>query len=142
MPGLRRAGGQSYDAICREIRFSSKNYFGIEWNHASIRPGRHRELNIIRGDLNSPLPYRDRTFACVFALSVLEHLTNGCRFILECRQVLQLNGRLVLLTPNISTFFSIVQLLLGKMPSSGPPTGLQPPGERRKANSGERYRPG
>jgi SAM-dependent methyltransferase len=108
MPGLRRAGGQSYDAICREIRFSSKNYFGIEWNHASIRPGRHRGLNIIRGDLNSPLPYRDRTFACVFALSVLEHLTNGCRFILECRRVLQLTGRLVLLTPNISTFISIV----------------------------------
>jgi SAM-dependent methyltransferase len=113
-------GGQFYDAICREIPFSSKNYFGIEWNHASIRPGRRRGLSIIRGNLNDPLPYRDRSFACVFALSVLEHLTNGCRFILECRRVLQPHGRLILLTPNISTFFSISQLLLGKMPSSGP----------------------
>jgi SAM-dependent methyltransferase len=113
-------GGQSYDAICREIPFSSENYFGIEWNHASIRPGRQRGLSIIRGNLNDPLPYRDRSFACVFALSVLEHLTNGCRFILECRRVLQPHGQLILLTPNISTFFSIVQLLLGKMPSSGP----------------------
>lgn len=112
--------GQSYDAICREIPFSSKNYFGIEWNHASIRPARQRGLRIIQGNLNDPLPYRDRSFACVFALSVLEHLTHGCRFILECRRVLQPNGRLILLTPNISTFFSVFQLLIGKMPSSGP----------------------
>ena len=30
------------------------------------------------------------------------------------------NGTLVLLTPNISTFFTIALLLAGKMPSSGP----------------------
>jgi SAM-dependent methyltransferase len=113
-------GGQTYDAICREIPFSSKNYFGIEWNHASIRPGRQRGLSIIQGDLNYPLPYQDRSFDCVFALSVLEHLINGCRFILECYRILQPQGRLILLTPNISTFFSVFQLLMGKMPSSGP----------------------
>jgi hypothetical protein len=56
----------------------------------------------------------------VFALSVLEHLINGCRFILECHRVLRPQGRFILLTPNISTFFSIFQLLMGKMPSSGP----------------------
>jgi SAM-dependent methyltransferase len=113
-------GGQSYDAICREIPFSTENYFGIEWNHASICSARQRDLNIIQGDLNYPLPYQDRSFSCVFALSVLEHLINGCHFILECYRVLQPQGRLVLLTPNISTFFSIFQLVMGKMPSSGP----------------------
>ena len=88
-------GGQTYDAICREIPFSSKSYFGLEWNHASIRPGRQRGLSIIQGDLNYPLPYQDRSFDCVFALSVLEHLTNGCRFILECYRILQPQGRLI-----------------------------------------------
>jgi SAM-dependent methyltransferase len=113
-------GGQTFDAIFREIPFSSKRYFGLEWNHASIRPGGQRGLSIIQGDLNYPLPWQDRSFDCVFALSVLEHLTNGCRFILECYRILQPQGRLILLTPNISTFFSIFQLLMGKMPSSGP----------------------
>lgn len=114
-------GGQSYEAICRGMPlFPSENYFGIEWNHESIRSGRNRGLSIIRGNLNSPLPYRDRAFTCVFALSVLEHLTSGCRFILECRRILEPRGRLILLTPNISTFFSVFQLLIGKMPSSGP----------------------
>lgn len=113
-------GGQTYDAICREMPLSPQRYFGLEWNHASIRPARQRGLNIIQGDLNYPLPYQDRSFSCVFALSVLEHLINGCHFILECYRVLQPQGRLVLLTPNISTFFSIFQLVMGKMPSSGP----------------------
>lgn len=42
-------GGQTYDAICREIPFSSKRYFGLEWNHASIRPGRQGGLRVIQG---------------------------------------------------------------------------------------------
>lgn len=112
--------GQTYDVLCREIPLSSQRYFGLEWNHDSIRSARQRGLNIIQGDLNAPLPYRDHSFNCVFALSVLEHLTKGCRFISECHRVLRPQGRLILLTPNISTFFSIFQLLMGKMPSSGP----------------------
>ena len=111
-------GGQTYDSICRKMPFSSQCYFGLEWNHASIRQARQRGLNIIQGDLNDEIPYRDHSFNCVFALSVLEHLINGCRFISECHRVLQPQGRLILLTPNISTFFSIFQLLMGKMPSS------------------------
>lgn len=112
--------GDTFDAIRREIEFSPDRYFGIEWNHASIRAGRMRGLSIVRGDLNAPLPWHDRSFDCVFGLSVLEHLVNGCRFISECHRLLRPGGRIVLLTPNISTFFSVFQLLLGKMPSSGP----------------------
>jgi hypothetical protein len=38
----------------------------------------------------------------------------------ECHRILEDRGTLVLLTPNISTFFTIALLLVGKMPSSGP----------------------
>ncbi|MCU0858713.1 MAG: methionine biosynthesis protein MetW, partial [Pontiellaceae bacterium] len=51
--------GQTYDVLCREIPLSLQRYFGLEWNHDSIRPARQRGLNIIQGDLNAPLPYRD-----------------------------------------------------------------------------------
>ena len=112
--------GQAYDAICRETNFSPERYFGIEWNRACVQAGQRRGLNIIQGDLNAALPYKSQTYKCVFALSVLEHLINGCHFISECLRVLEPQGSLILLTPNISTFFSIFQLLLGKMPSSGP----------------------
>ncbi len=112
--------GQHYDAICQKIPFSQERYFGIEWNSTCVQEGQSRGLKIIQGDLNKALPYVDQTFTCVFALSVLEHLINGCRFISECFRVLEPGGRFILLTPNISTFFSIFQLLIGKMPSSGP----------------------
>ncbi len=54
------------------------------------------------------------------ALSVLEHLLNPCRFLKECHRVLECHGRLILLTPNISTYFTAALILAGKMPSSGP----------------------
>jgi hypothetical protein len=57
---------------------------------------------------------------CVYGLSVLEHLLMPCAFIVECRRVLRPGGMLVLLTPNISTYFTALLVLIGRMPSSGP----------------------
>lgn len=73
-----------------------------------------------RADLNKKLPYDDQTFECVFALSVLEHLLMPCRFMSEIARVLKPGGKVVILTPNISTYFTAALLLLGRMPSSGP----------------------
>ena len=53
-------------------------------------------------------------------MSVLEHLLNPCFYLKECYRVLDKNGQLIILTPNISTFFTAALILLGKMPSSGP----------------------
>lgn len=53
-------------------------------------------------------------------MSVLEHLLNPCYYLKECYRVLDEGGSLVILTPNISTYFTAVLILLGKMPSSGP----------------------
>ncbi len=85
-----------------------------------MEEGRKKDLNIIQGNLNIKLPYPDNKFKCVFGLSVLEHLLNPCLYLKECYRVLEKNGRIVLLTPNISTYFTALLILLGKMPSSGP----------------------
>lgn len=95
-------------------------YQGIEWNADCVRQTQATGLNLIQGNLNGPLPFESEQFRCVFGLSVLEHLLNGCAFMKECHRVFEPNGTLVLLTPNISTFFTIALLLVGKMPSSGP----------------------
>lgn len=110
----------SFHRLHTLIGLDPSRYQGIEWNDGCVREAQSQGLNIIQGDLNRPLPFKTDRFRCVFALSVLEHLLNGCAFMRECHRVLEPNGTLVLLTPNISTFFTIALLLVGKMPSSGP----------------------
>lgn len=112
--------GHTFDRLNRSHTFDKTRYHGIEWHPDHVAVGRDRGLDILQGDLNRPLPFEDRSFQCISALSVLEHLLNGCQFIRECHRVTEDGGKLVLLTPNISTFFTAALVLMGKMPSSGP----------------------
>lgn len=112
--------GHLYRQLSAEIDLDIKRYYGIEWDQASVAAANEAGLNVQQGDLNKRLPFADDQFTCIFALSLLEHLLNGCHFINECHRTLKKGGKLVLLTPNISTYFTAFLLLLGKMPSSGP----------------------
>ena len=95
-------------------------YVGLEWDRGSVAQGRAAGLDISEADLNKPLPLPAASQDCVIAYSVLEHLLMPCAFLRECHRVLKPGGRLVVLTPNISTYFTALQVLAGKMPSSGP----------------------
>jgi len=112
--------GHWYTKLSKEIDLSIEQYYGIEWNEACVKTSQEKGLNICLGDLNKLLPYKDDKFTCIYALSVLEHLLNGCKFLKECHRTLKDDGKLILLTPNIATFFTVAFLLLGKMPSTGP----------------------
>lgn len=112
--------GQNFDRLQEKIILSRNDYYGIELDAASVVRAGNKGLNVIQADLNNLLPYQDNTFSCVIGLSVLEHLLYGCQWIRESYRILRPGGTLVILTPNISTFFSMWLLLIGKMPSSGP----------------------
>jgi len=112
--------GQKYQLLKEEIDFAQSSYYGIEWNENLVLNAQKRKINLVQGDLNKELQFPDNKFKCVFGLSVLEHLLNPCRYLTECYRVLELDGCLIILTPNISTYFTALLILLGKMPSSGP----------------------
>lgn len=112
--------GEWFHQLADGINMDINRYYGIEWDRESQEIAKKKGLNVLQDDLNKGLPFVADKFNCVFALSVLEHLLNGCHFINECHRVLKKEGKLVLLTPNISTYFTAFLLLLGKMPSSGP----------------------
>lgn len=114
------SAGRMYDLISSKINLTKDCYHGIEWNQGAVDQGRSKGLDIIQGDLNKGIPHESEKFTCVFGLSLLEHLLNPCRYLRECRRVLQPGGVLVILTPNISTYFTAALILMGKMPSSGP----------------------
>lgn len=112
--------GYMFDILSGRGPLSVSQYHGLEWDAESARAARSRGLDVVQADLNQGIPYESGRFGCVFGLSLLEHLLNGCRFIRECYRVLQPGGKLVLLTPNIATYFSAALILAGKMPSTGP----------------------
>lgn len=113
------AGG-ALEPLARRSHLRPERYRGIEWAAGAVAQGRSAGLAIDQGDLNAGLPYPDGHFGCVFGLSLLEHLANPCRFLAACHRVLEPGGTLVLLTPNIATYFTAALILAGKMPSSGP----------------------
>lgn len=112
--------GGSFNRINEYIKLDKSRYNGIEWNEEAVNKAQNKGLKVVHGDLNGKLPFEDGQFRCVFGLSVLEHLLYGCAFMRECHRVLESGGKMILLTPNISTYFTVALLLMGKMPSSGP----------------------
>lgn len=112
--------GRMFDLLAQDVSLQPAQYFGVEWDRESAEAGQRRGLQIVCADLNKGIPYESATFSCVFGLSLLEHLLHGCKFLKECHRVLRPDGKLVLLTPNISTYFTAALILMGKMPSSGP----------------------
>lgn len=112
--------GQKYQLLKEELDMPLCNYHGIEWNENLVLNARKENINLVQGDLNKNFEFADDNFKCVFGLSVLEHLLNPCHYLKECYRVLETDGNLIILTPNISTYFTAALILLGKMPSSGP----------------------
>lgn len=102
------------------IGLADDRYYGIEWDRRLAQLAHDKGIRVVQGDLNRGIPFEDSRYSCVFALSVLEHLLTPCRFLQEAFRVLKPGGRLIVLTPNISTYFTAALILLGKMPSSGP----------------------
>ncbi len=112
--------GHYYDTLFQMIALDKSRYHGIEWHADAVKHARKNGLNVIQGDLNKKMDFADQSFRCISGFSVLEHILNPCHYLKECFRCLEAGGTLVILTPNISTFFTIMLLLVGKMPSSGP----------------------
>jgi SAM-dependent methyltransferase len=113
-------GGQYLRFREKSNSINPENYVAIEWDAAGVLQTKKLGLNIMRGDLNQGLPFKDESFDCVFGLSVLEHLLNGCHFLKDAKRLLKPGGSLILLTPNLSAWFNVLLLGIGQMPSSGP----------------------
>lgn len=113
-------GGHQFRHLKKHINLSKENYYGIEWDVKSVSSADKNGLKVIQGDLNQKMPFEDNFFQCVFGLSVLEHLVRGCHFLQEAHRVLKPKGHLILITPNLSAWFNVFLLAIGRMPSSGP----------------------
>jgi SAM-dependent methyltransferase len=54
---------------------------------------------------------RDSNFDCLYSTSVLEHVTNPCKFLSACRSLLKPGGTLFSVTPNLWHYFGMATKL-------------------------------
>lgn len=64
----------------------------------------------------SPLPFPDRTFDVVYMSEVIEHLVDPDYAIQELSRVLMPNGRIVMTTPNLASWYNRLLLMIGILP--------------------------
>jgi ubiquinone/menaquinone biosynthesis C-methylase UbiE len=96
--------------------FKSYDYTGIEISDKQARLGRKRGLNIINGDIEERLPFKNNSFDCILCISTIEHIYNTYGLVKEVKRVLKKNGFAIFLTCNITSFHNRLMMLLGEKP--------------------------
>jgi len=90
-------------ALLDENNFTT---YGIDISQYALnRAKKITKAQLILGNLNKKLPYKDNFFDAVFVLDVIEHLESPYQFLLEMQRVLKKGGILFVQTPNINSIF-------------------------------------
>lgn len=132
---LSDEGTRVIQAHLRDIKFSSKKkvldvacgvstfgkifsdqLFGIDINREAVRFVKKNGIQAKLGDVEKKWEYPNEYFDIVIASHIIEHVVNPDKFILEARRVLKKGGLLIVVTPNLATWFNRILLLLGIQP--------------------------
>jgi dolichol-phosphate mannosyltransferase len=100
-----RGTGRILDAGCGSSLTvqSLNNVVGMDFNFGKLRFLRRYGMPLVRGSAFA-LPFADHTFDCVVSQEVIEHLPYDEVLFTEMRRVLRPGGRLVIGTPDYSTW--------------------------------------
>ena len=97
-------------------KIKSGEIYGIEISARYAEEARRNKVNVIIGDIDVGLPFKDASFDIVVSNQVLEHVHSTDNFVKECRRVLKDGGICIASTPNLATPHNIFSLILGYQP--------------------------
>ena len=103
----------------KQVQDKSNNpeLFGLDLSeHQLSKVPEVVEAQLQVADLNEDIPLSDDSMSVIYAGEVIEHLYNPDLFITECHRVLELDGVLVLTTPNLCAWYNRLLFLLGTQP--------------------------
>lgn len=96
--------------------FPSAEYTGVDISEDIIEYARSRGLKVIKCDIEDGLPFEDKTFDAALSMDVMEHTYDTLFHLKEIRRILEDDGFIILVTPNISSLASRIEVLKGGRP--------------------------
>ncbi len=98
-------------------RLPGTEYTGVDISEVSVRAAREVGLSAHAVDVSSEkLPFDDGDFDLVYAAEVMEHLFDPDFAIEEFSRVLKQDGKVLITTPNLASWYNRVILFLGLQP--------------------------
>jgi SAM-dependent methyltransferase len=104
---LNAGCGRGKDGI--DYRAFSVHAIGIDLDMAALRENSEID-DVLTGNLET-LPFSDMTFDMIICRDVLEHLQRPESVFREFARVLKPDGRLIVLTPNVYNYVSVISRL-------------------------------
>lgn len=92
---------------------------GLDPSPVALERAKNEGVKVTTGNLDSKLPFPDRSFDYVSALDVLEHLYNPEQLIFEMKRVARKS--VIISVPNFSSFPARLQTLIGLVPENNRP---------------------
>jgi SAM-dependent methyltransferase len=97
---------------------NAEQVLGVEVDEDAARLAEERGIDVLRADLNQPLPIADAEFDIVVSNQVIEHLGDTDRFVSESFRIVRPGGLVVTSTENLASWHNIIALVAGWQPFS------------------------
>ncbi len=97
--------------------FKNSEYCGIDMCDEIINFSKKNGLNIIKHDLEEPIPLENKSFDCIISVDTIEHIYDTVAHLKNINNILKDDGFFIMITPNISSLASRINILRGKRPS-------------------------
>lgn len=92
------------------------SFYGVDISKKGVKFAKKMGVKAKVADLSKKIPFPSNYFDLVVSTEVLEHLSDPDTFLREIFRVLKPNGKLLLTTPNLSSWFNRILFMFGIYP--------------------------
>lgn len=92
----------------------SKNLYGVDINDCIV----NNICKYVKADLEKKFPFDNESVDVVISSQNIEHIIDVPNYCAEVNRILKLNGYVIVLTENLSSWVNIIALLFGWLPFS------------------------
>jgi len=97
--------------------FNIKHIFGVDIDKVAVNSALEKGIQASLCNIDTDkLPYQNGFFDTIFCGDIIEHLTNPDHLLEECYRLLKNDGYLMIVTPNLASWYNRILLLVGFQP--------------------------